>query len=87
MSRPRLRLVHSSTDAQSGVVHRRRDRNFQPSVIKGGRLNSALAASPWEAGFELINLGFLASWRSYLACLEASMVVLEACNPTDLRSN
>ena len=82
MSRPRLRLVHSSKDAQLGVVHRQRDRNFQPSVIKGGRANSALAAGPWEAGFELINLGFLASCRSYLAFLQASVAVLEACNPT-----
>jgi hypothetical protein len=85
MSKPRLQLVHSSKGAQPAAAFRQRDRGFRPSVIKGGRASSALGASPWEAGFELINLGFLASCRSYLAFVQASVAVLEACSVTDSR--
>jgi hypothetical protein len=39
--------------------------------------------SSWEAALELINLGFLISYENYLAFLQASKPVLEACNWTD----
>jgi hypothetical protein len=82
MSKPRLRLVHSSNGTRLGVVHRQRDRSVRLLVMQGGRAKSALRESPWEAGLELINLGLLASCRNYLAFLQASMAVLEACNRT-----
>ena len=84
MPKPRLRLVHSSNGTRLGVVYRPRDRSFRPLVIQGGaRAKSALRENSWEAGLKLINLGFLASCRNYLAFLQASMAVLEACNRTD----
>jgi hypothetical protein len=84
MPRPRLQLVHSKP-ARSDVVHRRRDSSVRLLVIQGARAKSAPGTSPWEAGLELINLGFLASCRSYLAFLQASVAVLEACGPTGSR--
>ncbi len=82
MPKPRLRLVHSSNGTRLGV-YRQRDRSFRPLVIQGARAKSAPRESSWEAGLELINLGFLASCRNYLAFLQASIAVLEACNRTD----
>jgi hypothetical protein len=79
MSKPRLRLVHSSNGTQPGAVHRQRDRSFRPLVIQGdARAKSAPRESSWEAGLKLINLGFLASCRNYLAFVQATMAVLEA---------
>jgi hypothetical protein len=87
MSKPRLQLVHSAKGTQPDAVQRRRQRSFRPLVIKGGRSNAALGESAWEAGLELVNLGLLASCRSYVAFLQAGIAVLEACSRTGSRSD
>ena len=85
MPKPRLRLIHSSNGTRLGAGDRLSDRSFRPLVIQGGaRAKAAPGESPWEAAFELISLGFLASCRNYVAFVQTSMAVLEACNQTAL---
>jgi hypothetical protein len=79
MSKPRLLLVHSSNGTQPGADRRLRTRGFRPSVIQGsGRAKSAPGEISWDAPLKLMNLGFLASCRNYMAFLQVSMAVLEA---------
>jgi hypothetical protein len=81
MSKPRLLLIHCSNGIRPGATHRERSCSFRPLVIHGGtRARSAQRESSWEAALELINLGFLISHGNYLAFLQASTTVLEACN-------
>jgi hypothetical protein len=83
MSKPCLRLVHSSNSAKLVAV-RQRDRSFRPLVVQGGaQAKSARSEGHWEAALELINLGARASWANYVALLQASIAVLEVCNRTD----
>ena len=77
MSKPRLRLVYSSNGAQPGALGRRRSRGFEPMVIQGGRASFAFDESVWEAGVELLQLGFLASFRNYLTFVQAGVTVLD----------
>ena len=84
MSKPRLLLIHCSNGIRQGAKHGQRGRSFRPLVIHGGaRARSAPRESSWEAAFELVNLGLLVSHSNYLAFLQASITVLEACNRTD----
>lgn len=84
MSKPCLRLVHSSNGAQLQAVRRQRDRSSRPSVIQvAARAKSAPNESFWEAALKLINLGLLASCHNYVVLLQASIAVLEACNRND----
>jgi hypothetical protein len=88
MSKPRLLLIHCSNSVRPRAKHRPHGRSFRPSVIHGGALaRSAPRESSWEAAFELINLGLLVSHSNYLAFLQASITVLEACNRTDPKKN
>jgi hypothetical protein len=87
MSKPRLRLVQCANAIRQGAKHGQRGRSFRPLVIHGGaRARSAPRESSWEAAFELINLGLLVSHSNYLAYLQASITVLEACHRTDPES-
>jgi len=83
MSKPRLQLIHCSNGIRPDAKARPRDRSFRPRVIDGGAQARSVGASPWEAGFELINLGLLISHANYLAFLEASNIVLRVHNWTD----
>ena len=85
MSKPRLLLIHCSNGIRPRTKHRQRGHSFRPLVIHGGaRARSAPRESSWEAALELINLGLLVSHGNYLALLQASITVLEACNRTVL---
>ena len=84
MPTPRLQLVHSSNGTQPGADRRQRNRSFRPSVIQGsGRARYAPGEISWDAPLKLMGLGFLASCRNYMAFLQVSMAVYEACNRTD----
>ena len=83
MSKPRLHLIHSSNGIRREAKPRQHGRSFRPLVIDGGAQARSAGASPWEAGLELINLGFLISHVNYLAFLEASNIVLGVHNWTD----
>jgi hypothetical protein len=81
MSKPRLQLIHCSNGIRPGA--KQRGRSFRPVVIHGGaRARSAPRESSWEAALELINLGLLVSHVNYLAFLQTSTTVLDACNRT-----
>ena len=81
MSKPRLQLIHCSNGIRPGA--KQRGRSFRPLVIRGGALaRSAPRESSWEAALELINLGLLVSHVNYLAFLQTSITVLDACNRT-----
>jgi hypothetical protein len=85
MPKPLLQLVHSSNGIQPGADRRQRNRSFRPSVIQGsGRAKSTPGELSWDAPLKLMSLGFLASCRNYMAFLQVSMAVLEACKRTDL---
>jgi hypothetical protein len=85
MSKPRLRLIHSSNGTRLGPVHRPSRRGFRPLVIQGGaRAKFAPGASSWESALGLISLGFLTSCHNYVAFLQAGIAVLEACHRTEL---
>jgi hypothetical protein len=87
MSKPRLLLIHCSNGIRQGAKHGQRGRSFRPLVIHGGaRARFAPRESSWEAAFELVNLGLLVSHSNYLAFLQASITVLEACHRTDPES-
>jgi hypothetical protein len=81
MSKPRLVLVHCSNGIQPNAKLRRHGSGFQPLVIQGGApARSVPGASPQEAALKLVELGFLVFQMNNLAFLEATMIVLEACN-------
>lgn len=63
MSKPRLRLVHSSNGTEPVEL----------------RARSAFEQSPWETGLELIHLGLLVSCRNYVTLMQATVAVLELC--------
>jgi hypothetical protein len=84
MSKPCLRLVHSSNGDQLQAVRRQRDRDSRPLLIQvAARAKSAPSESFLEAALKLINLGLLTSYHNYVVFLQASIAVLEACNRND----
>jgi hypothetical protein len=84
MSKPRLRLIHSSDGIRPGARQRQHGRSFRPLVIDGGaRARSVPGEKSWEAARVLFDLGLLISHGNYLAFLAASKTVLEACCWTD----
>jgi hypothetical protein len=76
MSKPSLHLIHCSSGIRPGAKRRQTGRGFRPFVIDGGARSVASVRS-WEAELELIDLGFLAFYRIYLAYLEASASALD----------
>ena len=82
MSKPSLQLIHCSNSVRPGAKRRRNGSSFQPFVIPGGT-QSISGDRSWEAALELIGLGFLVSYASYLALLEASSTVLAGSNWID----
>jgi hypothetical protein len=84
MSKPCLRLVHCSNGIRPGAKHRPHGRSFRPLVIHGAaRPRPVPRENSWEAALKLIDLGLLISHVSYLAFLQASVTVLDACNWSD----
>jgi hypothetical protein len=81
MSKPRLRLVSSSNDAQPEALIWQRGRGLRPLVLPGDArtIPSVSEASIWEAGLELVHLGLLTSCRNYAAFVQASIAVLDLC--------
>jgi len=79
MSKPRLRLVCSSNDAQPEALVWQRGRGLRLLVLpKDARTEpSAPQVSVWEAGLELVHLGLLTSCRNYTAFVQASIAVLD----------
>jgi hypothetical protein len=82
MSKPSLRLIHSSNGDQAGVKRRQNGSGFRPHVIHGGA-RSVPGLGSWEAAFDLIDFSFLVCYGNYLAFLEASTAVLGRPNRTD----
>jgi hypothetical protein len=76
MSKPSLQLIHSSNGVRPGAKRRQTGRCFRPLVIDGG-VRSVPSVRSWEAELEIIDLGFLAFYRIYLAYLEASASALD----------
>jgi hypothetical protein len=84
MSKPNLLLIHCSNGIRPGAEQRQRGRGFRPLVIHGAaRARYAPRETSWEAALELVNLGFLVCHGNYVAFLQASISVLDACNRTD----
>lgn len=79
MSKPRLRLVHSSTGGEPRAPRRRRGRRFRPLVLQGERAGFAFEDGAWQTGLELVHLGLLAFCRNYVAFVRTSVAVLELC--------
>jgi hypothetical protein len=75
MSKPSLQLIHSSNSVRPEAKRRQTRRGFRPFVIDGG-VKSVPSMRSREAELELVDLGFLAFYRIYLAYLEASATVL-----------
>lgn len=75
MSKPSLQLIHSSNGVRPGTKRRQPRSGFRPFVIDGG-MRSVPSVRAEEASPELIDVGFLAFYRIYLAYLEASATVL-----------
>ncbi len=86
MSKPRLRLVCSSNDAQPEALIWQRGRGLRPLVLpRDGRTEpSASELSVWEAGLELVHLGLLTSCRNYAAFVQASIAVLDLCTTPEV---
>jgi hypothetical protein len=81
MSKPRLVLVHCSNGIRPKAKHRRHGSSFQPLVIQGGApARFVPGESSREAALKLIELGFLVLQMNNLAFLEATIIVLDACN-------
>jgi hypothetical protein len=78
MSKVRLHLICCSGGIEPEVVHRRRGRSFQLSIIDGGkRATAAPGEKLWEATLNLFDLGILVAQVNYLAFVAASLTVLE----------
>ncbi|MGQ0684012.1 hypothetical protein [Bradyrhizobium sp.] len=85
MSKPRLRLVHSSNDTEPAALIWQRGRGLRPLVLQGeGHAGPSASEEIWEAGLELVHLGLLTSCRNYLAFVQATIAVLDLCtNPEE----
>ena len=79
MSRPRLRLVHSSNDTEPAALVWQRSHGFRPLVLQGEANSAASGASVWDAGLELVHLALLRSCRNYVAFVQATIAVLDLC--------
>jgi len=81
MSKPSLQLIYCSNGMRPGAKRRLNGRSFRPLVIDGG-VKSAPGQHSWETALELFNLGLHVCHGSFLAFLEASMIILNNLNWT-----
>lgn len=94
MSKPHLRLVHSSNETQPAALVWQRGRGLRPLVRQKDLVaaSSVLEENVWERGLELVHLGLLTSCRNYAAFMQAASAVLDLCThpegtrPSDLSS-
>ena len=82
MSKPSLQLIHCSNGIRRSAKRRQDSSGFQPFVIAGG-MQSMPGEGSWQAALGLIGVGFLVSYASYLALLEAGTTVLAGSNWMD----
>ena len=82
LQKPSLQLIHCSNDIRRSAKRRPDSSGFQPFVIAGG-MQSMPGERSWQAALGLIGVGFLVSYASYLALLEASTTVLAGFDWTD----
>jgi len=82
MSKPSLQLIHCSNGIRRGAKRPQNGHSFRPLVIDGG-VKSAPGQHFWETALELFNLGLHVCHGSYLAFLEATVIILNDLNWTD----
>ena len=86
MSKARLHLIRCAGDIEPQARVRRRECNFQLTVIDGGRRpGRAELADPWEALLDTFGKALLVAEANYAAILAASLKTLELYGRTDPR--